>query len=69
MTSARHQLRAEPRSLSGAGAGRQPHPRRITPHAIDEHAWGVQTVWKVYVELEDSPKPCVVAEWVTRAYR
>ncbi|MDE0126900.1 MAG: MaoC family dehydratase [Bryobacterales bacterium] len=42
---------------------------RITPHALDEHEWGVQTVWQVYVELEHSPKPCVVAEWVTRAYR
>ncbi len=42
---------------------------RITPQAIEEHAWGVQTVWLVHVELEGAPKPCVVAEWVTRAYR
>ena len=41
----------------------------ITPQAVDEHDWGVQTVWLVNVELEGSPKPCVVAEWVTRAYR
>ena len=41
----------------------------ITPHSIDEHDWGVQTVWQVFVELEGSAKPCVVAEWVTRAYR
>lgn len=42
---------------------------RITPQTVDEHDWGVQTVWQIYVELEGSPKPCVVAEWVTRAYR
>ncbi len=42
---------------------------RVTPQAVEEHDWGVQTVWLVLVELEGSNKPCVVAEWVTRAYR
>lgn len=41
----------------------------IAPQAIEEHPWGVQTIWLVNVELEGSAKPCVVAEWVTRAYR
>lgn len=40
----------------------------ITPHAIEEHSWGVQTIWLVLVELEGNPKPCVVAEWITRSY-
>ena len=41
----------------------------ITPQAVDEHEWGVQTVWLVSVEIEGASKPCVVAEWVTRSYR
>ena len=36
---------------------------------LAEHDWGVQTVWGVIVEIEGNPKPCVAAEWVTRAYR
>lgn len=42
---------------------------RVTPQAVEEHDWGVQMIWLVYVELEGSPKPCVVAEWITRNYR
>ena len=41
----------------------------ITPQAVEEHEWGVQTVWFILVEVEGSPKPCLVAEWVTRSYR
>ncbi len=41
----------------------------IAPVGVEEHSWGVQTVWKVLVELEGNPKPCVVAEWVTRSYQ
>ena len=41
----------------------------ISPHSVEEHAWGVQTIWNVIVELEGAAKPCVVAEWVTRAYK
>lgn len=41
----------------------------ISPHAVEEHSWGVQTIWNVIVELEGATKPCVVAEWVTRAYK
>ncbi len=41
----------------------------ITPQAVEDHAWGIQMIWHVYVEVEGSPKPCVVAEWVTRNYR
>ncbi len=40
----------------------------VTPQAVEEHPWGVQTIWNIHVELEGSAKPCVVAEWVTRAY-
>ncbi len=41
----------------------------ISPLQVDEHPWGVQTIWGVRVEIEGAAKPCVVAEWVTRAYR
>ena len=29
---------------------------------------GIQFVWGVTVESEGSPKPCLVAEWLTRQY-
>ncbi len=41
----------------------------ISPLSVDERDWGVQTVWSVLVEVENSKKPCLVAEWVTRSYR
>ncbi len=41
---------------------------RFTVQAFDEHEWGIQTTWGVTVEIEGSPKPCVAAEWITRAY-
>jgi acyl dehydratase len=30
---------------------------------------GVQLCWSAQVEAQDSGKPCVVAEWLTRVYR
>lgn len=41
---------------------------RFTVQAFDEHDWGIQTTWGITVELEGSAKPCVAAEWITRAY-
>ena len=41
---------------------------RFTVQAFDEHEWGIQTTWGVTVEIEGVPKPCVAAEWITRAY-
>ena len=41
---------------------------RFTVQAFDERDWGIQTTWGITVELAGSPKPCVAAEWVTRAY-
>ena len=41
---------------------------RFTVQAFDEHEWGIQTTWGVTVEIEETPKPCVAAEWITRAY-
>ncbi len=41
---------------------------RFAVQAFDEHDWGIQTTWSITIELEGSTKPCVVAEWVTRAY-
>lgn len=41
---------------------------RFTVLAFDEHDWGVQTTWGVTVELKGSTKPCLVAEWLIRAY-
>ena len=29
---------------------------------------GAQFLWGVTVEAENSPKPCIVAEWITRQY-
>ena len=34
-----------------------------------EFEGGLQLLWAVTVEAEDSAKPCVVAEWLTRVYR
>jgi acyl dehydratase len=35
---------------------------------VEEFDGGVQLLWAVTVETEDSTKPCVVAEWVNRVY-
>jgi acyl dehydratase len=37
--------------------------------SVTEFDGGAQLVWDVTVEAENSAKPCVVAEWVTRVYR
>jgi acyl dehydratase len=37
--------------------------------SAEEFEGGVQLTWAVTVEAEGSAKPCVVAEWITRAYR
>lgn len=36
---------------------------------VEEFEGGVQLCWDVTVEAENSAKPCVVAEWLTRVYR
>jgi len=36
--------------------------------SVEPVADGVQAVWQVTVEREDSQKPCVVAEWLVRYY-
>jgi acyl dehydratase len=37
--------------------------------STEEFDGGVQLLWAVTVEAENSTKPCVVAEWLTRVYR
>ena len=37
--------------------------------SAEEFEGGVQLCWDVTVEAENSAKPCVVAEWLTRVYR
>ncbi len=41
---------------------------RFAVQAFDEHDWGVQRTWRITVERDGSPKPVVVAEWLTRGY-
>ena len=42
---------------------------RFTLQSVREFAGGIQIVWRVTIEREGGGKPCVVAEWITRAYR
>ena len=42
---------------------------RVGLKSVEDIEGGHQFVWDVHVEVEGSPKPAVVAEWVTRAYR
>ncbi len=42
---------------------------RFTLNQVEPIDGGLQFVWGVLVEVEDGAKPCVAAEWVTRAYR
>lgn len=42
---------------------------RFTLNKLDEIEGGLQFAWGVIVELEGGAKPCVAAEWLTRAYR
>ena len=42
---------------------------RFTLQRADQIEGGLQFTWGVLVEVEDGKKPCVAAEWITRAYR
>jgi acyl dehydratase len=42
---------------------------RITLGAVDDIAGGVHLLWNVILELESSPKPAAVLEWLVRYYR
>jgi len=42
---------------------------RFTLGKLEEIAGGLQFIWNVVVESEGGEKPCLAAEWVTRAYR
>ena len=42
---------------------------RFTLQSVREVEDGVQVIWLVHIDREGSEKPCVVAEWITRAYR
>jgi len=42
---------------------------RFQLDSVREFAGGIQIVWRVTIENESGGKPCMVAEWVTRAYR
>ncbi|HZT75556.1 MAG TPA: MaoC family dehydratase [Vicinamibacterales bacterium] len=42
---------------------------RFALEALDELGDGIQAAWRVTVERDGSPKPCVVAEWIVRYYR
>ena len=41
---------------------------RFLLQSVDEHDWGIQSIWIVTVDIEGNPKPALVAEWVSRAY-
>ena len=42
---------------------------RFQLQSVSDFEGGVQMTWKVAVEVEDAPKPCLVAEWIVRVYR
>ncbi len=42
---------------------------RFTLQSVREVEDGVQVIWLVHIDREGSEKPCVAAEWITRAYR
>jgi len=42
---------------------------RFTLNNVEEIDGGLQLAWGVLVEVEGGQKPCVAAEWLTRAYR
>ncbi len=42
---------------------------RFTLNKLEPIDGGYQLTWGVIVELDGSQKPCVAAEWLTRAYR
>jgi acyl dehydratase len=41
---------------------------RFSLAAVEEFSGGAQFTWAATVEVENSPKPGVVAEWITRQY-
>ncbi len=41
----------------------------FAPQSVTDFDSGVQITWKVDVEVEDTPKPCLAAEWIVRVYR
>jgi acyl dehydratase len=42
---------------------------RFTVHEVKPFAEGIDVTLLATVELQDSPKPCCVAEWIIRYYR
>lgn len=42
---------------------------RFTLNQLEEFDGGLQFTWGVLIEIEGGEKPCVAAEWLTRAYR
>ena len=46
---------------------------RIRTHsgvkAVDDFPGGAQVTWQITVEVENSDKPALVAEWITRIYQ
>ena len=40
----------------------------VTPNSVREFAGGVEIAWGITVEIENQPKPALVAEWLVRAY-
>ena len=42
---------------------------RFGVQSVSDFDGGVQITWKVNVEVENTPKPCLVAEWIVRVYR
>jgi acyl dehydratase len=41
---------------------------RITPATVDDVHDAVQVAWSVVLELESSPRPCAIVEWIVRYY-
>ena len=41
---------------------------RFALQSVEQHDWGVQSIWIVTVDVEGRDKPALVAEWVSRAY-
>jgi acyl dehydratase len=42
---------------------------RSAVKAVEDFAGGVQVTWLITVELENSEKPALAAEWITRLYQ
>jgi acyl dehydratase len=57
------------RFVSPVRAGSRVRARFVLQSVKDVEPNGIETVYEVTVEGENSEKPMLVAEWVTRAYR